>query len=352
MSRCLPALVLAVSALATTQSHAADGVKPLSLTQGRWMLVCDNTRHCEAAGFDGDEPLDDEEDEGSRKDRSTYRRGVVLWLSRDGGPSAPLEVALTAEFAGGDGKLTLEAEDGAVLYAGRNGRVPTEAFLAMLPALLELDTAKVSDGKLTGFLSLHPLAGILQSIDEAQGRIGTPGALYAKGERPESSVPPAVAAIELKRLPIVPNRADDVKWMHRLLPKLDIDDCDVSADVMRSESKIRRVSPHQAVVLLACERGQHANAYTLWLVQDKKPYVVRQLTLPDLDGREYTSSTSMLFDGRILNIADRQIPGQDCGSTTQWLWNGKGFTLASIKVTPLCNGMPGGSDMPFYTTKY
>jgi hypothetical protein len=90
----------------------------------------------------------------------------------------------------------------------------------------------------------------------------------------------------------------------------------------------------------------------VWLVEDREPYAVRQIKLPELDGNEVISASSMTFDGQVLNIATRRLPEQDCGSTQQWLWNGIGFTLASIRVTPLCNGLPGGSDMPLYTSKY
>jgi len=68
--RCLAARIgLSLGTAAQAQTHEF----------GDWTIACDNTRHCEALGYQSMES-------GSA--------AVVLWLSRDAGPNAPVSIQL------------------------------------------------------------------------------------------------------------------------------------------------------------------------------------------------------------------------------------------------------------------
>ncbi|HEX7686231.1 MAG TPA: DUF1176 domain-containing protein, partial [Burkholderiaceae bacterium] len=64
--------------LAATSARAAD--PPAADVFKDWIVGCDNTRHCEAVGYEAEDAAQD---------------GVVaLWIGRDAGPGAPVRARI------------------------------------------------------------------------------------------------------------------------------------------------------------------------------------------------------------------------------------------------------------------
>jgi hypothetical protein len=138
-----------------------------------WVLGCDNTRHCDAVGYQAEE----------------QEPAVSLWLGRDGGGNAPLQAKLSAISGDDTGLLTIHAGD--VTLSGIKEELTAAQIARLLAAMKKAETAQVSDGKHQWLLSLAGLNAALLKIDDLQGRIGTVTALARAGNKPASAVPPA-----------------------------------------------------------------------------------------------------------------------------------------------------------------
>ena len=96
--------------------------------------------------------------------------------------NAPLSGELLANSEeGGIGPLSLSV-GGFSLPGLKDEQTLSAAQMAkLLPRMLDADAAELSDGKQQWRLSLAGLKAALLRMDEAQGRLGTPGALVKKG---------------------------------------------------------------------------------------------------------------------------------------------------------------------------
>ena len=147
-------LVLVMLALtgASTVEAARFGVKD-------WEIVCDNTRRCEAVGYQTDES-------GSAP--------VALWLGRDAGAGAALEAKLSVVTADDKDTGPLAIVAGKLTLAGLKAdtALTAEQIARLMPQLLDAETAKVSDGKGHWLLSLAGLKAALLKMDDQQGAGG------------------------------------------------------------------------------------------------------------------------------------------------------------------------------------
>ena len=191
------------AASAATPAPAAAAVKSAHVTIKDWEVACDNTRACEAVGFQSEEG-------GSAP--------VSLWLGRPAGPQGAVTAKLSAYNFNESpvGPLTLQV--GRLTLAGlKSEEALTPAQVAqLLPALLNADAAAVSDGKNKWQLSLAGVKAALLKMDDLQGRVDTVTALVKRGPKPASDVLPPVKAPVLQRLPLPPFQEQDAA----LLPKI------------------------------------------------------------------------------------------------------------------------------------
>jgi hypothetical protein len=181
----LPALLglaLAPAAHAATPEPKAG----VQFQHNDWSLACDNTRTCRAAGYSPEEP-------GNL---------LSLMLERAGGPGTKVLARLRNGEDGesptptGALRLRLNGKDlGPVHDTGDRDNVllqqaQTDALVAALPRQARIE---IIDGKGKAWpISDSGAAAVLLKMDEAQGRLGTPGALVRRGDKPEASVPAAL----------------------------------------------------------------------------------------------------------------------------------------------------------------
>jgi hypothetical protein len=182
-------LLLAVCA--TARGEEAEGVY---FQHGDWEIVCDNTLTCRMAGYCAEE----DHENGC---------GSVL-ITRAAGPNAPLEGKVTmADFHDErpypreyPSALTLQINDqskGKLKHLGDNvyPLTPTQ-IRALLVAARKDDVVEFASDTQSFTLSGKGISAVLLKADEVQGRIGTPGALIRKGNKPEESVfPPRPAPV-------------------------------------------------------------------------------------------------------------------------------------------------------------
>lgn len=146
-----------------------------------WEVACDNTRRCEAVGYQTDES-------GSAP--------VALWLGRDAGAGAALEA-----------KLSVVTED-------------------------DKDAGPLTI--VVGKLSLAGLKAALLKMDDQQGRVGTTTALVKPGTRAASTVLPPLPAPTVRALAMPPAQKGDERLLAAIAKTIPVGDC--SVDFRSAES--------------------------------------------------------------------------------------------------------------------
>jgi hypothetical protein len=321
-------LALASLACAAAPPREREPVREGAATIFRdWAVACDNTGHCEAIGYTSD---------------SDSSAPAALRLARDAGPATPVEARLEVEAdETSDGSQPQRVQAGAVTVTVQPGEDLAAADVArLLPALLAAKTAAVADDDETRTLSLDGLAAALLKIDEAQGRLGTPGALVRRGTRAESTVPPARAATRPISAPRPAARPGDDRLAERLRPHLPglAESCtDTAGDA--SNAQVVRLAARQVLVIWLCDSGPYQADYMAWLAADAPPWTARAVDFPRPDGRHDALLWNVEFEGDTLTSTSRGRAGGDCGDFTRWAWTGRDFALVEADQRPLCRGL-------------
>lgn len=293
-----------------------------------WAIACDNTRHCEAMGYQSDES-------GSGP--------VVLWMSRDAGPDAPVSIQLDTDDNDNPRPLTLRLGKTTLRGVVRGQALDTGPTQQLLAHLLGGGEIVVSEGANRWQLSLAGSNAALLKMDDLQGRVGTPGALVRKGKKPENTALPALPAPQVRRVAMPRTLDADYDLLKPILKSIKPRGCwDDLPDEGNPEVSLTRVSPTQVLVLRECGRGAYQSGSGLWLANGKPPYAAQRLVLPMPSGEttDYVMNASV-DDGRLTSYTKGRGVN-DCGATTEWAWNGKGFSLIDASQAPLCKGLPGG----------
>ncbi|AWH45672.1 DUF1176 domain-containing protein [Stenotrophomonas sp. ZAC14A_NAIMI4_1] len=328
----LPALLglaLAQTAYAATPEPKA-GVK---FEHNNWSLACDNTRTCRAAGYSPEEPAN----------------LLSLMLERAGGPNAPV----IARLRNGEGddpaptgalRLRLNGKDlGPVQDTGNAEKVllkqaQTDALVAALPRKARIE---IVDGKGKVWpISDSGATAVLLKMDEAQGRLGTPGALVRRGEKAEASVPAALPVPVIVRGKLVAPRSTDAalgkvpalrKAMIATLPNPD--DCSQLRDDPAAEIEIERLDAQHVLAMASCFVGPYNMSNGYWVVRDKAPYQATFVTDTAEDFDRDDATLRGRFRGRGVG---------DCISANDWVWDGERFVKSSDFTTGQCRNVLGG----------
>ena len=326
-------------ALALALAPAAHGATPepkagVEFQHNDWSLACDNTRTCRAAGYSPEEPAN----------------LLSLMLERAGGPNAQVIARLRN---GEDGespvptgvlRLRLNGKDlGPVQDTGEAEKVllkqaQTDALLAALPRKARIE---IVDGKGKAWpVSDSGATAVLLKMDEAQGRLGTPGALVRRGDKAEASVPAALPVPVIVRGKLVAPRGTDAalakvpalrKAMIATLPNPD--DCSRLRDDPAAEVEIERLDAQHVLAMTSCFVGPYNMSNGYWVVRDKAPYHATFVTDAAEDFDRDDATLRGRFRGRGVG---------DCISANDWVWDGERFVKSSDFTTGQCRGMPGG----------
>jgi len=214
--------------------------------------------------------------------------------------------------------------------------------------LTEGSSASGKNGSKRWQLSLAGSKAALLKMDDLQGRVGTPGALVRRGTqlptKAESSVLPALAAPRVKAAALPKTVAADQALLQPILDAVTPRECwEDLPDDRGPEQSITRVSATEVLVMRECGRGAYQGGSGIWLANSKPPYAPKRLVLPLTDGEstDYVMNANLTAEGRLSSFAKgRGI--NDCGSSFDWVWNGRSFDLLQAWVSPLCRGFAGG----------
>lgn len=300
-----------------------------------WFLACDNTGTCRAAGYgpeNADSPLG-------------------LMLERAGGPGTAVKARLRV---GEDGENAMPEGAMRLLVNGRNlgpvqdtgadesvtlRTLQVDALLAALPGQARIE---VIDSNGTHWpISDRGAAAVLLKMDEAQGRIGTPGALVKRGMHAETSVPAAHARPVIVSAALAAPRTGDSKLgssealRDALIATLgDSDDCPRLIEYKGTpEMAIERLDEHHALVQALCQMGAYNYSNGFWIARDQPPYAAEVVTLEAEGFSREDRTLYARYKGRGIG---------DCVSGSDWVWDGRRFQPSNAFSTGLCRGIPGG----------
>ncbi|MGY5942174.1 DUF1176 domain-containing protein [Stenotrophomonas forensis] len=334
MRRLLSTLLACVLPLAANAGNPS--LEPgIEFVHHDWFLACDNTGTCRAAGY-GPETADSQ---------------LSLMLERAGGPRTPVKARLRlgedGESAMPEGAMHLQVNGrdlGPVQDTGADDAVTlrpaqVDALLTALPGQARIE---VIDSRGTHWpISDRGAAAVLLKMDEAQGRVGTPGALVRRGTRAETSVPAAHATPVIVRGMLVATRAGDSALGNSetlrdaLIATLGgSDDCPRLIQYKGPpEMLIERLDDRHVLVQALCQMGAYNYSNGFWIARDQPPFAPQTVTLEAEGFSHFERTLYARSKGRGIG---------DCVSGSDWAWNGHRFQPSSAFSTGLCRGMPGG----------
>jgi len=331
-------------AMLSISAQAAQSAR--TLEHKDWEVACDNTLTCRIAGY------------GKEEDPS----GSIL-LTRDAGPG----IEPTGEVTLGDTeddsepaeKLTLWIDGkpaGDLLAADDNWQMSASQTSAVIKAVKGSGKVEFKGGSKPFMLSNEGAYAVLLKADDVQGRIGTPGALTKKGNKPESSVAKAVpapviqAAKTLSGEPRLLTDPEIAALKTRLLSTVnrnDDDTCDslfTSAENIDPETDGPTLTPlddSHALLSALCWRAAYNEGYGYWVIDNqlKGQPVLVTVSGSDYDKGEITSEQK----GRGIG---------DCMSQESWVWDGQAFRKSYDGGTGMCRYIHAGGtwDLPVFVT--
>lgn len=339
---CKPMLFML--AMLSLSAQAAQSAR--TLEHKDWEVACDNTLTCRIAGY------------GKEEDPS----GSIL-LTRDAGPG----IEPTGEVTLGDTeddsepaeKLTLWIDGkpaGDLLAADDNWQMSASQTSAVIKAVKGSGKVEFKGGSKPFMLSNEGAYAVLLKADDVQGRIGTPGALTKKGNKPESSVAKAVpapviqAAKTLSGEPRLLTDPEIAALKIRLLSTVnrnDDDTCDslfTSAENIDPETDGPTLTPlddSHALLSALCWRAAYNEGYGYWVIDNQ---LKGQPVLVTVSGSDYDK-------GEITSVQKGRGIG-DCMSQESWVWDGQAFRKSYDGGTGMCRYIHAGGtwDLPTFVT--
>jgi len=318
---------------------AALAAEPITFQHGDWDVACDNTGTCRAAGY--------------QSDADEFGGPVSVLLTRKAGPGEPV----TAELQLGDldtppavVDLHIDRRDrGRVALRDGHGTLAPAQVDALLAALRhDTDIAFLLDAD-GWFLSDTGASAVLLKMDEAQGRLDTPGALVRRGTRDEASVPPAQSAPVVVPAPVAPSQPGDAELASDAALRLAMDTamardgCDPADARVEGppEFEVQRVASDKLLVSTSCWLAAYNAGSGYWVVDATPPYAA---TLVTTDATGYA-------DGEITSDQKGRGHG-DCWSHAAWRWDGHAFVSTLRASSGQCKGFMGGAwSQPTWVTE-
>lgn len=310
---------------------------------GDWILGCDNTRRCVARygprspdgvpGGDTDVP--------------------GMMIVREEGPLG-LQIRLTGfgSFDTDDMLIDGRAAPAARWVDSddhRDAMVVDEEAFRFLRGIVNARELTFPGRNLRQRVSLEGLTAVLLAMDEAQGRLGGRSAIVRTGPKPFGSSPRALAppAISVRRSPELPGGdalAAAVRAAQAALLKLH--ECDLEPD--RADAAYR-LSDRRALVLLGCGRFAYQTSSLAFTVDPGRPDAARLLILPQPplvaapDSADALGEhVSLAFDPERSTLTElsKGRGMADCGSLTEWAFDGAAFRLSAFAWQQRCGGEP------------
>jgi hypothetical protein len=347
VARLLPLALLACAAL-----HGGPASAQQMKELRDWVAACDNTRTCTAYGFD--------------TDPGGY---AYVRLTRAGAANATLTVTIAVNVQEGS-KFKLSFDDPAL------GGLPAEAvagegnndddlkrLVIADPRTVETLVASLRKAKklivtridAPGATASDPatteisLAGVVAAmlwIDDQQKRVGTVTALVKPGDKPATTIPapPAPPVVTAAKIPPGP-KPDKAPAAVIAKARAICEDKSIT-----EYEDATRLAVDQVMYWFPCKEKSGAYNYLYALIIDqrgKPPREVefklpREMAASADGGVEINMNPGFDESTQTLSLFNKGRGMADCGQSSEWAWDGRGFRLLSSKQMPTCKGVAPG----------
>lgn len=313
----------AVPTPVTPVADTATPPRPLPLTQfGDWAVGCDNGGTCQAGSLmpeEGDAPA------------------LTLSIERGPGPDAPVALRLRSQAtialpltAQVDGEAVARGgtqQDDAISLTG----APALALAAKLAAgrTLTLIDAK---GETVTTLSLTGASAALRWIDDRQGRVGTTGAIVARGTKPDTRPAPPLPIVRVATIRGEAALLDPLLITRmRALAECDGDDLpDVTTKTLDGP---------RTLAIVPCAEGAY-NVLSALFVIERGAAVPVSFDTPVAGDSDGDLAYNATFEDGILDTFAKGRGLGDCGVMQRYAWDGTRFRLIEERVMDECRGNP------------
>lgn len=312
----------------------ANTIQPIQFSHNDWEIVCDNTRTCRAAGYQAD---DDE-------------LTVSVLLTRKAGPNTET----TAQLMIGDAiddqlpnavEMKINNQSYGKIKLDPNNVTPLSNSQrdALLNALPKTSRIEFIHNQKIWHLSDSGAAAVLLKMDEAQGRLNTPGALIRKGTDDENKVLAEIPAPVIIKAPTLTATAltlapDIIKSIEA---SLDYGDCDYEDTTESSSLTIYPITEKFWLASRLCWLAAYNAGSNYWLINSTAPYNPVLITDSGTD-----------YDQGVISESHKGRGLGDCWSYKSWVWDGKSFVVSEESTTGMCKMVAAGGawDLPGFVS--
>ncbi|ELY4663683.1 DUF1176 domain-containing protein [Cronobacter muytjensii] len=334
---------LALTPLCFALSAAAVMPERAYFNHKDWSMVCDNTGTCRVDAYEASDGT-----------------GGSLLLTREAGPNTPVTGQIRLGDMNDDDKpsqgpmrLAIDGKDLGTLPEERKDetwQLNEAQTAAVINAVKGRGNVVFKSDNRRFALSAAGASAVLLKMDDVQGRVGTPGALIKKGDKPESAVPAAVpapvihAAVVSKAQPVTLTGAALATLLPRLeATKLDGDSCDgLTDETLRNEPvTVTPLSNGKALIAATCWRAAYNEGNGYWVIDEALKGKPTLITLIAND-----------YDQGVITSVQRGRGIGDCMSGASWTWNGDTFVQSDDYNTGECRLIRAGGtwEMPTLVT--
>jgi hypothetical protein len=185
-------------------------------------------------------------------------------------------------------------------------------------------------------ISLAGLAAALRYIDDQQGRVGTTGALVARGTAPDARPAPAaplVSALSAGGTAATP-KPEQIAQFRKA------GDCDPELAANSAQPlEVHALGGGKTLLLLPCSAGAY-NVSALVYVGDANGFSAAQFDSPTGmgEGGGIASVVNGQWENGVLTSYDKARGLGDCGVSASHVWDGARFRLVEQSEMSECRG--------------
>jgi hypothetical protein len=320
-----------------------------------WIAACDNTRICSAYGFDAD-----------------IAGNAYVRIELDGAADAAARITVVVNAEEGVtfrlrfddaviGGLPPDAISGSIGIDDDLKRLVVSNPEAVEPMLAGLRKAKklivtrvdppgaTPSDPVTSEISLSGMVAALLWMDDQQKRVGTVTALVGRGDKPAAAVPapPAPPVVTTVKVPGGPSKR---KPPAAVIAKARA----ICEDKKLNEAEdTTRLAGDEVMYWFPCRElsGAYNFFYALLVDAPGKPVHQVEFKMPqglantNNAGVETNMNPGFDDDSQTLSMLNKGRGISDCGTTSDWAWDGRAFQMIVLKSMPECKGV-SPSDWP------
>lgn len=338
-------LLLLLFITVTTQNNVY-AAKVTEFNYKDWQVVCDNTLTCRAVGYSSENGDSD----------------VSILLIRKAGANQ----SFTAYIKTNDQQDEQQEDDTFALsinhqFLGKLKNKKDEAYRLSQHQISQIIQALKGKNNTVIFhqngkkwmLSNSGFNAVMLKMDEAQGRIGTVGAVVKQGNKNESHVYAPVPAPVIKKASVSTSEqskkltlVEVIKIFPRFKERFDKEaDCD-SFDLSNDAEDSSMTAFQPLFQLIKLDKRHNLLEASCWVAayNDGRAFWVIPTTVKPHDNqiKFVTNSGSYYNKGEIVASLKERGLG-DCWNRASWTWDGQQFLLSSEKITGICRGFIGGT---------